>query len=263
MIGYDFSGVPLSIEGLDDEAAARLAARWTGYEGGDPAWLEVRARREPGHPGAWDPKGMTSRRDGDGIVFTMSGGSARVPRRGRVDVVLFWEDAEHRALALVNLVLAALACRLPERGGLLVHAAGIVIDGRAFVLVGAEGSGKTTWAGLSGASGARVIGDDLLIVEEGHLLATPLRAELATEATKGRFPLAGILVPAHAPSPSLEPLPRLAAAAALAANLPYVSDLPVAAIEAGALVSFLVDRVPCFRLGFSRTDAGEGLLRAV
>jgi DNA polymerase III delta prime subunit len=59
---------------------------------------------------------------------------------------------------------------LASSGLLLVHASGVVVDGRLMVFYGPSGVGKTTAARLAAAAGLPVAGDDLLIVD-------PIRAE--------------------------------------------------------------------------------------
>ena len=45
----------------------------------------------------------------------------------------------------LNAVTAAICCR---EGGVIIHAAGVVVDDRAFLLIGPSGAGKSTAAGL-------------------------------------------------------------------------------------------------------------------
>jgi hypothetical protein len=58
----------------------------------------------------------------------------------------------------------ALSCRLPLVGGVPLHAAGLVIDGRAAVFFGPSGAGKSTLAGLSPYP---VLSDELVAVVPG------------------------------------------------------------------------------------------------
>jgi hypothetical protein len=53
------------------------------------------------------------------------------------------------------------AYRLLEIGGVVLHSAGVVRNGAAFLFLGRSGAGKTTVARLSLAAGAEVLSDDL------------------------------------------------------------------------------------------------------
>jgi hypothetical protein len=60
----------------------------------------------------------------------------------------------------IRMIYARLAF---HAGGLLFHAAGVVIDGKAYLFFGPSGSGKTTVSRLSAALG-NILNDDLLII---------------------------------------------------------------------------------------------------
>jgi hypothetical protein len=70
----------------------------------------------------------------------------------------------------------AIAAWLAARGSFLMHAAGVAIDGRGLLLIGAGGRGKTTTALAAARHGFDFLGDDLCIVspnasgQSGHLL---------------------------------------------------------------------------------------------
>ncbi len=84
------------------------------------------------------------------------------------------------------------------QGGLLLHSAGLVLEGRAHLFLGRSGAGKTTLSRLAQGAGAKVLSDDInvIIPENGGYVALPVpfAGELgaASEATTGCFPLAGM-----------------------------------------------------------------------
>ena len=100
--------------------------------------------------------------------------------------------------------------RFPAEGGLLVHAAGVVVDGRAFLLTGPSGAGKTTWARACAAAGLPVLSDDVVLLhadlERPCALGSPLRARDFPAPGRGRWPLAGLLLARHG-TPDLAPTP--------------------------------------------------------
>jgi hypothetical protein len=190
-----------------------------------------------------------------------------VPLGGAVRVRLAATTAQKQYYALLNLVTAAAAWRLPSRHGLLLHAAGIVLDGRAFVMVGSEGSGKTTWALLASEAGAGVLSDDLVVVERdadgrAQALSTPFRSAQYGTMPPGRWPVAAFLLPAHGPAPALETVSALATEARITANLPFVVD----AMGRDARLPDAVERIarsaPARTLVFARDRSFVPLLRA-
>lgn len=74
-------------------------------------------------------------------------------------------DADGLVSAVEN-TLRGIGVRLLAADGLLlVHASGVVVDGRLMVFYGPSGVGKTTAARLAAAAGMPVAGDDLLIID--------------------------------------------------------------------------------------------------
>jgi hypothetical protein len=94
----------------------------------------------------------------------------------------------------LDLVLMMYA--LIERQGLIVHAAGVELDGKAYLFFGRSGSGKSTLARhFETASPGCVLSDDRIVVRRigGRLMAfgTPWLGEAALAANRG-IPLGGI-----------------------------------------------------------------------
>ncbi|OQW35882.1 MAG: hypothetical protein A4E19_15605 [Nitrospira sp. SG-bin1] len=70
-----------------------------------------------------------------------------------------------RPMQLFNpLIEVCLLSRLSRDGGLLLHAAGLVIDRRGYVFTGASGTGKSTIAGLFATQTAAVLSDERVIL---------------------------------------------------------------------------------------------------
>lgn len=85
---------------------------------------------------------------------------------------------EAAPLPLAQSLLAAemgmnLQLALGERHFLLLHAASLERDGRALILTGESGSGKSTMSALLGASGWRFMGDEFVLIEPATGLAHP------------------------------------------------------------------------------------------
>src|SRR6185503_3299070 len=109
------------------------------------------------------------------------------------------------------------------------------------VAIGSEGSGKTTWALLAKQAGATVVSDDIVVVEPSPgggyaLLGTPLRAKEHGAFTRGRWPLAALLLPEHGSPPRLSAVKDLRVRARLLSNLPFVTESSASDERAGRLV---------------------------
>lgn len=127
-------------------------------------------------------------------------------------------------------VLTALL--LDGQGGLLLHGAGLVRQGRGLLLLGPSGTGKTTAA--RNAAGARVLNDDLVALRPAtgggwELHATPFSNPSQVPPAWGQAPLAGILRLRQAGQPALAPLGAGQALAEL------IAAVPVLVADAGRL----------------------------
>ena len=72
---------------------------------------------------------------------------------------------EERAYPLETVIRTSMMARLPLVGGLPLHAAGVVLEGRGVAFFGASGAGKTT---LSATSPVPVLSDELVAIGPGR-----------------------------------------------------------------------------------------------
>lgn len=105
---------------------------------------------------------------------------------------------------------------LARRRGMLAHAAGVVIAGKAYLFAGVSGAGKSTFSLLLAAARAgRMLSDERVVVRSigGRLEAfgTPW-AGTANIASSASAPLAGIFLLKHGKANRIEPLAPVAAA---------------------------------------------------
>ncbi len=267
---FDFSGLGVVLEGsAARREIAGLSGEWSAYVASprESPFLRLRVardRRVEG-PGGTAPKGMSLSLHEGAAIYRTDLGTCRVERDGEAEVVLAPGEEDARRRALQNFVRAALAFLLPTRNGAAVHSAGIVVEGRGFLVVGASGAGKSTAAALAESEGALVVSDDLVLVDgasgEAELLGSPFRSTHLTVCPPGRWPLAAILFPTKGPAARLDPVQRLAATARLLANFTFVADAIGEDPRVGAVVERLVDRVPCAMLTFARDPSFVDLLR--
>lgn len=137
------------------------------------------------------------------------------------------EDGEATLRAMENYlrwVTAGLALR---REAFVLHAAGLVREGKAYVFFGPSGAGKSTVAALS--QGCGLLSDDLVLLlrREGRWMAaaTPFKGALSQSAKKaGVFPLEGLYRLVQAPRHALKVLPSAQGLATLLASCPFVTD---------------------------------------
>jgi len=272
MVSYfNLSGVSVRLRGLDETLAARFGERWGNYETGDPVSPPNLDVDLFAHDGAMDDvpfgegwtRGATPR---GGMRFAMHEGEIEVDRDGKARATIRTGDVRRRFGGLANLICAALAWTLPTRRGVVLHGAGIAVAERGFVLVGPEGSGKTTWVELAREAGATILSDDLVIVDGGteqpDLLMTPFRDEQAARSGPGRFRLDAILLPAHGRPVRLEAVSGIVARAKVLANLPFVSEDLADDDRLAATVESILARVPSLTLTFDREPSFVDLLRA-
>jgi len=251
-VDVDISGLGLRFEGLMNELASELRRRWTEYvrDAGVSPTLRIRVED--------DDRSMTPSRFMSGALHIEALPDAVRFRRDEGELVqdvpgvravvrLSQGDTGRRFWGLVNLTLAAAGWRLISRGGGALHAAGVLVGERAYLLVGPSGCGKTTWARTAAEAGIPVLSDDCVLVDfsDGRLVAlgSPFRSSDFPAPGPGRWPVAALLLPRHAEVPALAPVNRLMLEARVSANLLFstpawathtIAAAAVAAITAGA-----------------------------
>lgn len=153
-----------------------------------------------------------------------------------------------------NFLRVVASYRLLREGGLLLHSAGIVRDGRAHLFLGRSGAGKSTLCARSAAEGLLVLSDELNVLEatpEGPVLRpVPFAGDFGRPASPpaGRFPLAGIYRLEKGPRNALRPLPPSAVAAQLLVCASFVNSDPHRRDVLFGLLDDLAGSVPCHTL---------------
>jgi len=232
---FDLSGVSVRLRALGSDLAREFTNDWGRFQASareDRSWdldVVVGASRAPAPSGVFNPKSMTASVDQRRAAFEMPEGRALVSSDGSASLDLAPSDPSHQFYAAVNLLCACLAWLLPSRGGAILHAAGVVLGGRAFLMVGPERSGKTTWATLAKRSGALLLSDDIVMVQKTgsrvEALSAPFRDDHPEGVSPGRWPVAALLIPSFGTQAALCQVSGSAARARLAANMPFVADL--------------------------------------
>ena len=176
--------------------------------------------------------------------------------RGWVDLEKGRAELEMRPQSspenFLRVVFAHLAL---ERNCLLVHAAGVVREGKAYVFFGPSGSGKTTSVGL--APDGVILSDDMVLLrvaeDEVIVQGVPFRSDQpATPRNNIAKPAAAIFSLRKAPQHALAELSKAQASAGLLACVPFVYDYPPAGLQAMAVVDRILHSTPVIQLSFRR-----------
>jgi hypothetical protein len=162
----------------------------------------------------------------------------------------------------VEIVLrVALAARLPSLGGLPLHAAGLVLDGRGVVFFGPSGAGKST---VSGLAPGPVLSDEFVAVTLGPptLRSTGFWGEMdEASPPPGEVPLAALVELAKGPAFRLE---RLAPGLALRRLLGVLMVPPHPRLWSAAmgLAGEAAKAVPVYRMEWTPDEPPWDRLRA-
>lgn len=149
---------------------------------------------------------------------------------------------------------ALLTNRLLRLGAVVLHACGVVLDGRGYVFCGRSGIGKTTMARLWRRQGATLLNDDRIILRliegEVRLFSSPWHGE-EREVRAGNVPLAAFFHLRQAPTHALKSLGGALPSARLVATsiAPFYAADGVARLLEQAEV--LTARTPSYDLAFA------------
>ena len=150
---------------------------------------------------------------------------------GRGQAIFSAESFEPVDRAVENILRVAIAWLALAHGGLLIHSASIVKDGRAYLFFGQSGAGKSTLSEQSRRG--QVISDDLTLILPGpdgrpEVVGTPFRGTYTGgQPVLGRFPLAAAFRLRKAgpgEAAAVSDIPEGRALPDAIANLPFVVD---------------------------------------
>lgn len=91
-----------------------------------------------------------------------------------------------------------LSWRLLRRGGLMLHSAGLVKGGRAYIFPGKSGAGKSTLSKIAAGLGAEVISDEINMLAPARggwrAFGSPFWGEMRADGRPGSWPLGGVFL---------------------------------------------------------------------
>lgn len=249
-VGLNIAGLRTSIVTREPEIAGLLAARYKGFlSEGAPDWrIEFTTRPQELKPPAKD---VVVRRNGGPNRFIVE----RYDFVGTLDLkkrsgqVAFAEPDE---FSIDSFFRIAYSLALADAGGLLIHTASLIREGKGYLFCGPSGSGKSTVARLS--TDATVLSDELSIVriDEGRArcYGTPFWGELDRGGEDRSAPLVGIYYLHKGSRHAVEPLKPRQSLERLLPNVMFFAKEPELMAQILDTSAGLVEAVPCFDLSF-------------
>ena len=142
---------------------------------------------------------------------------------------------------------------LAREGGLMVHAASAVRNGKAFLFAGVSGAGKTTISRLAPAD-ATLLTDEISYLRRngrGYVAyGTPFAGELAKLGENTQAPLAALYLLQKGPENTIEPVRASEAVHRLMENVLFFTHDPELVALVFESACDLVRHVPVYRLTF-------------
>ena len=263
------AGGPYLLSDLDTAAAEQLAAHFPGScraarPGGEPAAVRLRVLRLaseeflPLDTRGWE---LTLDLDREPLALRIAGLGVMARLEWRPGLAgAVWTDAVgtgHLPGTIENVLRVAVAYRLADAGGALLHAAAVADGGLGAAFLGRSGAGKSTLARLCLAEGKTVLGDDLVAVawRDGApwLEPLPFGGDLRLPAPlPPAVRLRGLYRLVQGEEHAVHALGRGEALATLVACSPYVNRDPLAADALMSNLAMLLHSVPVRRLTFAR-----------
>lgn len=181
-----------------------------------------------------------------------------------------WTSVEDQMFqgVIENYLRVLVAHRLLRENGLLLHSAGVVIDGLAYLFVGASNAGKSTLAAKAAAAGSPVLSDDLNAVldadDQPSVMHLPFTGEIgAPSIVQGFVRLGGIFLLEKGDCVGFSPLSRGEAVAAILSTAPFVNRGEATSDALFETAVHLAEHVPTARMtsavGSSFDEIAAGL----
>ncbi len=192
---------------------------------------------------------------------------ARVPELS----ACLWTSANQKdnfPFIFENVFRVLVAYRLMELGGAILHSACVAHEGRAYLMLGHSGAGKTTFSRMALEAGWEVLSDDMNAVrlEDRRWVVEklPFAGDLGqTPCRSNRYPLAGIFRLNKSDHNRLSPWSRGQAVAKALGCSPVVNDDPFRTEPLLNALETMMASVPTRQLEFSLDGGALSLLAEV
>jgi hypothetical protein len=250
-LAIGIGGVTVRVHTSDTRFLRILEDRYSGFPGADQADYEFTVDLIPDVPVSDDEAD-------DNVTVTKTEGIWKL-RRG--DFLAEWDPAACRghirqsinpySIDAVLRIVHSLV--LAPRGGVLLHAASGILNGRAFLFSGVSGAGKTTMASLAPPDATLLTDEISYIRNEGgvyYAYGTPFAGELAKPGENVRAPIGAIYLLAQGPENRIDPVSGADATRALMRNILFFASDPELTGAIFDTACHLVEHVPVRRLTF-------------
>lgn len=249
-VTVEIGGVRTAIVTRHPDVADVVTDRYAGFLSPGPADWRIETGLRP--EGLVDQEDVTVRAGGGPGRLTVERhdfvATLDVPARTGT---LALGAVDHVALDTFLRVVYSLA--LLPAGALLVHAASLGRGERAWMFAGPSGSGKTTLTRLS--PDATLLSDEISVVRLGAgdtacCYGSPFWGELGEAGRNAAVPLTAIHFLRHADRHATTALTPRRALVSLLPNVLFFAAEPALVARVLDVAARLVERVPCFALGF-------------
>lgn len=190
-VGFEIAGFRLSFESDRLGIIPVLKGRYGRFTSAVGADYRLGVSEDPGRQAPFKPA----------VLF--DGRSLEI-KRGDFEAVLAMRTGTGTLKAAPNeqcldaFLRSLISFLLLRSGGFMLHSAGLVRNGKAYLFLGKSGAGKSTLSKLAAAAGTEVISDEinLLRFEKGHFQAygSPFWGEMRSDGRQGNWPLGGIFL---------------------------------------------------------------------
>jgi hypothetical protein len=176
------------------------------------------------------------------------------------------ENADEQfACAFENFFRVLAAYRLLQLGGTILHSACVATEGRAYILLGHSGAGKTTFSRMALQCGWDVLSDDMNAVclkdNRCYVEKLPFAGGLGQTPSRGKvYPLAGIFTLQKSGNNRLHGLTTCQALAKTFCCAPVINGDPYRLDLLLSSLETLLHAVPAARLEFSLDGGALNLL---
>ncbi len=210
----------------------------------------------------------------DGFDVTGINFKASIPldsSRGQATLGVAREDDLALANVIENFLRILSAHQALAQGGAVLHSAGLVFEGQAWIFAGRSGVGKTTLTGKAHLAGATVLSDDVnLLLREGdgyRAYAVPFTGEFGRTLDHGgaedSYPVAGVVLLEQAQRLAACRVTQATAIARLMVGSPFVNTDEIETDRLLDNLAELATRLPVISLQSRREDTVKDIMDSV